>query len=262
MNSKRSLDWAAQITFVLFAVLFCQSVARGQTQAADDILSDQHGTAWGRTPYNRHTWDVSTGPLPTPGNIMPHAGDYVSTEWNYYEVVYMPLQTRIYLYDKKFLPVSAKDVHAQMTVQFPAEATARKVPFQFVPQPPGATEQDFVAVNLDITPLQGKTVDVGLQFSDLVKGGNSTEVFTPHYAHFAIRPYLAKAMLTAADNDAIARQRTCPVSGVPLGSRGRVVKLYVAEFPIYLAGEDCVAAVKAAPQKFVPQAPPEPNLAR
>jgi len=44
-----------------------------------------------------------------------------------------------------------------------------------------------------------------------------------------------------------------------LGSRGTVVKLYVTDIPLYLSGEDCIAAVKEAPQKFVPQAPPAPN---
>ena len=47
-------------------------------------------------------------PLPAPATLLPHAGDYVSTETNYLEVVYMPFQTRIYLYDNKFKPVSTR----------------------------------------------------------------------------------------------------------------------------------------------------------
>jgi hypothetical protein len=214
----------------------------------------QQGAAWGRTPYNRHI--EPSGPLPIPGTLLPHAGDYVSNDANYFELVYMPVQTRIYLYDRKFRPISARDLHAKMTLQLPWEAAPRQVPFQFVPLPAGATEQDFVAAPFDVRPLQGKDISITFELSVLA----NTATLTPHYDHFNIRPYFAKASLTAADQDAIARQRICPVTGTPLGSRGQVVKLFVAEFPLYVSGEDCIAAVKAAPQRFVPQAPPMPNL--
>ena len=172
----------------------------------------------------------------------------------------MPLQTRIYLYDSKFKPLSAQAVHAQMTLRLPLEAAARQIPFQFVPLPAGATEQDYVAAAFDIRPLQDKDTSITFDFSGLSHRANPTVTFTPHYDRFSIRPYIAQAWLMEADQDAIARQRICPVSGVPLGSGGPVVKLYVAEFPLYLSGEDCIAAVRQAPQRFVPQAPPMPNL--
>ena len=256
-------DCAMRVSIFLFAAMFCQVIARGQNTApADDILSDQHGTAWARTPYNRHTWDKPSGPLPAPATLLPHAGDYVSTETNYFEIVYMPLQTRIYPYDYKARPISAQNIHVQMSLQLPTEPIVRKVPFQYVPLPAGAAEQDYVAAAVDIRPLQNQEASITFRFTDLPKGNNTTEVFSPHYDHFAIRPYLAQAAVTDADTEAIARQRICPVTGAPLGSRGPVVKLYVAEFPLYVASADCIPAVKQAPQRFVPQAPPAPRLGR
>ena len=74
-----------------------------------------------------------------------------------------------------------------------------------------------------------------------------------HYASFSPRPYVAKVLLTKADRDGVMRQRICPVSGVPLGSRGPIAKLYIADFLLYVAGDDCIAAVKEAPQRFLPQ---------
>jgi len=198
-------------------------------------------------------------PLPPPAALMPHAGDYVSTETNYYEIVYMPFQTRIYLYDKKFKPLSARDLHAQMTVQFPLEPAPRRLEYHFVPMPAESTEQDYVATALDIRPLQDKDVSVTVEFSGLSGRSGSTTAFTPHYDHFAIRPYVAQAAPMDSDRDAAARQRICPVTGAPLGSRGPVVKLYVTDIPLYVSGEDCIAAVKASPRKFVPQAPPPPD---
>lgn len=216
------------------------------SQSSNSDSSDSHGN------YK---------PLPAPAALLPHAGDYVSTETNYFEVVYMPFQTRIYLYDDKFKPVSAKDLHAAMTMQFPLEAAPRKVVFQYVPKPAGATEQDFLAAALDIRPLQDKEMSVTLDFSGISGSKNPTATFTPHYDHFAIRPYVVQAALLEADRDAVNRQRTCPVSGAPLGSRGPIVKVYVTDIPLYLSGEDCIAAVKESPRKFVPQAPPPPPSA-
>ena len=216
-----------------------------KSQSSGSDSSDSHG---------------SYKPLPAPATLLPHAGDYVSTEKNYYEVVYMPFQTRIYLYDEKFNPITAKDLHATMTLQFPLEPAARQLVFQFVPKSPGATEQDFVAAAMDIRPLQDKETSVTLEFSGL--SASSTATFAPHYDHFAIRPYVVQAALLEADRDAAKAQRTCPVTGAALGSRGPIVKVYVTDIPLYLCGEDCIAAVKESPRKFVPQAPPPPGPAQ
>ncbi len=145
-----------------------------------------------------------------------------------------------------------------MTVQMPNQPGPQKVQFQYVPVPQGSTEQDFVAANFDIRPLQDQEASITLELNRLT----DTVVLSPYYAHFSVRPYLAKALVTSADKDAIARQGRCPVTRAPLGSRGAVVKVYIAEFPLYLSGDDCIAAVAQAPQRFVPQAPPPPvNLA-
>ena len=173
----------------------------------------------------------------------------------------MPLQTRIYLFDSKLKPLTARDVHAQMTLQLPRENAPRRIAFQYAAMPPGATEQDYVMAVFDIRPLQDKDTSVTLQFSGLSDHRNPTASFAPYYPRFNIRPYVAKALLTEADRDGIARQQVCPVAGVPLGSRGPVVKLYIADYPLYVSGDDCIEAVKEAPQKFLPQ-PPMPSPGR
>ncbi len=194
-------------------------------------------------------------PLPTQAPLTPHGGDYVSNETNYYEIVYMPLQTRIYLFDDKLKPLSARDVHARMTVQMPSENAPRQLPFQYVTMPPGVTEQDYVVTIFDIRPLENKETSVTIEFSGLADRHYPTASFTPNYSHFAIRPYVAKVLATDADRAGIARQRMCPVAGVPLGSKGPIVKVYIGDYPLYLSGEDCIAAVREAPQRFLPPPP-------
>jgi hypothetical protein len=173
----------------------------------------------------------------------------------------MPLQTRIYLFDNERKPLSARDVHAQMTLQLPMENAPRRIPFQYVALPPGAPAQDYVMALLDIRPVQDRETSVTLEFSGLPDRRNPTASFTPCYPRFNIRPYVAKVLLTAADRDGIARQGTCPVTGAPLGSRGPVTKLYLADFPLYVSGDDCITAVEQAPEKFLPQ-PPMPTRVR
>lgn len=259
MMNTRSVFWPKDwiIGVVLLASLLCQSAAFGQF---GDRMGGRHG--FGDKHQSETTSKPGYKPLPPPGVLLPHAGEYLATETNYYEIVYMPLQTRIYLYNSKFKPLSARDVRAQMTLQLPTETVARQIPLQFVPLPAGATEQDYVAAAFDIRPLQDKDASITFDFSSRSDRFSPTTTFTPHYARFSMRPYVARASLVDADHDAIAKQNICPVTGVPLGTRGQAVKLYVAEFPLYVSGEDCIAAVKEAPQKFVPQAPPVPNPGR
>ena len=96
----------------------------------------------------------------------------------------MPLQTRIYLYDRKFRPRSAQDVHARMTLQLPKENVARQVSFQFVPMPAQATEQDYVVAVFDIRPLQDKEASITFEFS-----GPS---------NFSVRPPPSRPIMTAS----------------------------------------------------------------
>ena len=244
----------ATIGLALSAVLLWESTSWAQFGGGGRHGS-QNGGGKSDSSQSRPTYT----PLPPPAPLLPHAGDYVSTETNYYEIVYMPLQTRIYMYDTKFKPLSARNVHATMTVQFPLEPAPRQASFQFVPMPEGATEQDYVVTAFDVRPLQDKDVSITFEFSGLKDRPNPTATFTPHYPRFAIRPCVARAALTDLDHDAVTRQRVCPVTGAALASRGPVVKLYVANVPLYVSGEDCIAAVQESPWKFVPQPPAVPN---
>ncbi len=234
----------------LVALLLDRCTAWAQPQT-DNVLEEHSGASWTRQPIRPLVYEKPPAGLSTPGVLMPHAGDYVSSERNYYEIVYMPLQTRIYVYDRKLRPATSKEVQAHMTVRPASQAGEQKVAFQYVPQPPGSTEQDYLTANFDAGPLQGSDVSISFELSRLTE----TAVLSPYYAHFNIRPYIAKASVIPADKDAIDRQRICPVTGAPLGSRGAVVKIYVAEFPLFLSGEDCIGAVAQSPQRYVPQAP-------
>jgi hypothetical protein len=247
--------WAILVGASLCAWIFlCQSAAFGQfSSPGGGGGGGRHGSGG----KNRDAPDPGPAykPLPAQAILTPHGGEYLSTEKNYYEIVYMPLQTRIYLYDGKLKPLSAREVHAQMIVQLPTENAPRAIPLQYVSPPPGVSEQDYVVALVDLRALQEKETSIRFEFNGLPDNHDPTASFTPYYSHFIIRPYVCKVLPTEADREGMARQRVCPVSGAPLGSRGPVVKLYVADIPLYVSADDCAAAVKEAPEKFLPRYP-------
>ena len=185
-----------------------------------------------------------------------HGGEYLLTEANQYEIVYLPLQVRIYVYDKdEYKPVSARDVHAQMSLQIPAENALRRIPFAYQAMPSGVGEQDYVVAAIDLKQLTEKETPITVEFSGLPDRHHPTVSFVPVFAPSKIRPYVAKVLLTQADRDGVSRQRVCPVSGAVLGTTGTIVKLYIADFPLYVAGDDCTGAVKANPERYLPRLP-------
>ena len=193
-------------------------------------------------------------PPPAQIVITPHGGEYLANDTNHYELVYMPLQIRIYLFDNnKMKPTSARNVHAQLSVTFPSESSPRRIPFQHVAMPTGSAEQDYVVAAIDLRQLTDPETPMTFQFSGLPDRKKPTASFTPVFSPSKIRPYVARVLLTEADRAGVMRQRVCPVSGEAIGARGPIVKLYIADFPLYLSGEDCISSVERSPQQYLPR---------
>ena len=195
---------------------------------------------------------------------MPHGGEYLKIKTNQYEyeIVYMPLQVRIYLFDDKLKPLTARNVHAQMSLNVPSQNTPQKIPFQYVAMPRGATEQDYLVAAFDFRQLPNKETPITLEFSGLPDDKeflgfwdrhSGTASFTSSFSPSKIRPYVARVLLTEADQEGFRRQQFCPVCGRMLGIDRQAIKLYIGDYPLYLAGEDCIAAVKASPEKYLPR---------
>ncbi len=193
-------------------------------------------------------------PPPTQINCTPHGGEYLVTETNHYEIVYMPLQTRIYLFDNKMKPLSARDVHAQMSLKLPSENAPRQIPFQYVAMPAGAAEQDYVVAVFDVRQLKDGETPITFEFSGLSDRRHPTAAFTPVFSPAKIRPYVARVPLTEADRDGVMRQRVCPVSGQMLGSQGtdrqavyRRLSLVFVRGGLHCGGQGIAGKIPAAP---------------
>jgi hypothetical protein len=239
------------------ALLTLAGASTGLAQFSGHGGGGRHGGGGGgREQSSGRSGDMST---PVPQTVLtPHGGQYLATESNHYEVVYMPLQTRIYLYDDKMKPLSAHDLHVEMSLELPTETSPRHFAMQYVAMPAGSPEQDYVVASIDLRVLQDKETPITLAFSGLPDRKHPTRTFTPIYAKARLRPYVSRVLPTEADRAGVMRQRVCPVSGEALGTRGPIVKVYIADFPLYLCSEQCIETVRQSPEHFLPAPPRGP----
>jgi len=118
-----------------------------------------------------------------------------------------------------------------------------------------------VVAAFDFRQLPGRETPISFEFSGLPDNKkflgfwdrhSGTASLTHSFSPSKIRPYVARVLLTEADQEGFRRQNVCPVSGKPLGIERQAIKLYIGDYPLYLAGEDCIAAVKQSPEKYLP----------
>lgn len=243
-------------TLAMCVWILCEATAAGQGMGGGVGGGGRgHGGGGGSKGSDRQkaASDYYRGAVPPSQRILtPHGGEFLANEPDHYEIVYMPLQTRIYLFDDKMKPLTARDVHVQMSLTLPSESSPRRILFQYIAMPEGKAEQDYVVAVFDMRQLTDRETPITFEFSGLSDRRHPTASFTPQFSPSKIRPYVARVLLTAADRDGVMRQKVCPVSGHVLGVKGPIIKLYLADYPLYLSGEDGIAAVQESPEKFLP----------
>lgn len=189
----------------------------------------------------------------------PHGGQLLIAYDNTLEVVILPNELRVYLYAAGMKPLSAQVLQGQIVTQISSGGEKHPAPLQYVFQPHGSREQDFLGIPLDTNRLVEGQATIGLQFDRLPDRSHPKATFTLVFSRAMIRPLVALVPLAATDRDGIAGQHTCPVTGAPLGSMGQPVKLMVGNRPVYLCCEGCVTRVKEVESRRVAQ-PPNPPI--
>ena len=241
-----------------FAVVACAgilaaSVAMGQGRGG----GGGHGGGGPGANKDRSASEYYHGAtLPPPATLTLHGGQYLRSDTKQFEYIIMPQQVRIYVYDKELKPISSEDVQAHLSFQLPGENRTRKVSFQHVAATAGTDEQDYLVAAFDASLLPEKDMPTTFVFSSVVKKHAATASFTPLVSRADVRPYVMRVQYTKADAEKAARQRVCPVTGAVLDPNGSVVKVLIAEYPVYLSREDDVAAIRATPEKYLAQLQP------
>ena len=185
---------------------------------------------------------LPNGGLPRLVRRTPHSGTFLETGSHRLEVVYLPRETRVYLYGQSMEPLSTLALRAQMSPQVRGESSPRHVPLQHVP-PSGPKEQDYLAAAIDVSQLPDET-PITFRFENLPDRRHSKAEFTPIFSQSEIRPYVARVSFVQADREGYAQQRACPVTGALLGSMGEPIKVLVGDRPLYLCCAGCIEKVK------------------
>jgi hypothetical protein len=189
----------------------------------------------------------------------PHGGLFLETRSRLLEVVYLPQEARVYVYEKSGEPRSTLALRGEMSPQVRGETSPRHIRLQHAP-PSGPNEQDYLVAALDMSQLPDKT-PITFRFENLPERQHPTAEFTPVFSQSQIRAYVARVSFVQTDREGLALQQTCPVTGARLGSMGSPVKILIGDGPLYLCCIACIDRVKEAHDARLTERP-APGMAR
>ncbi len=230
MLTTALVNWLASAE--LYAAPCCESGSK--TASCDSSGTQQHSD--GHAGHQRAD----------PPFRAPHGGQLSKTNWNYFEVVYGPRETRVYVYDLFRSPVPAREMQGDVIMQVRSNGGKFRYPLQYAR---GADGQDYLALRVDLTRVRNGDMDVHFDLAGLPNRESPRARFSQAFA--LPRPPVAVAAATAFDRAAVARQRTCPVMDSPLGEHGTPIKLLVGNQTIYVCCQGCIKKVQADPRMYV-----------
>jgi len=231
--------------------------------------------------HSEHQYHMPPGELPRRAKRTPHGGLFLETGSHSLEVVYLPRETRVYLYEKSGQPLSTLALRGEMSPQVRGESSPRHIPLQHV-LPSGPKEQDFLVAATDVSQLPDETpitfrfenlpdhedrdwhfrplALITFRFESLPDRQHPKAEFTPIFYQSEIRPYVARVSFVQADREGLAGQQVCPITGARLGSMGEPAKVLVGERPLYLCCAGCIEKVKETAS--IVSAQPFPTVGR
>jgi hypothetical protein len=219
----------SRLARVLFASMIMASAA--SLVSAHD---GSHGSAPARStaPARRSPSPGIVGSSCDPPFVPPHGGQLSKTTGNYFEVVYGPQQTRIYVFDMFRAPKSARGIEGWATMQVRGNGSVFRFPTQYVAV---AGEQDYVAVVADLTRIRDGDMVISYELSNVPNDFESAARFTQVFSMPSRPAAVTVVPLTDADRALVEQQRICPVMDAGLSEHGQPIKLMVAVAPASLA---------------------------
>jgi hypothetical protein len=193
----------------------------------------------------------------------PHGGQVTAAadSAGFFEVVYLPQETRVYLYGPKQEPLSARGVRGQAVMRVRGYTRDFPFPLKYVAAPPGSKEQDYLAAAVDVRRIRDGDMTATFSLEDLSDRQHPKASFTQTAALAQAKPEVAVATPTPtpkpapapklSDAQRIAQQKVCPVTGAALGSMGKPVKVVVKGQTVFLCCAGCKAAIKNDPDKYL-----------
>ncbi|MBI1900491.1 MAG: hypothetical protein HYS13_05175 [Planctomycetia bacterium] len=175
----------------------------------------------------------------------PHGGQVAATRSYFLEAVYLPTQTRLYLYDRSGRPLDVATAHGDVAML--VRSNLREFRYGLAPVTGVQGVQSYLKAGVDVSRVRDGDMTITFSLTDLPDRAEPAVRIQQTFAITPFRPDIVVAQVTERDRDAIGRQKTCPIMGETLGQHGEVVKVLVDGLPVYLCCEGCVDKVKQDP---------------
>lgn len=172
----------------------------------------------------------------------------------WFEVVYRPRETRVYLQDMKHQPLSARGVQGQLALKVRGYEKVYRYPLKYIAPPPGSKNPDYLAVAVNVSRIKDGDMTVTFDLANLPHPQQPHTTFTQTFALSKLPVRVAS--LDDSDPPRIARQKVCPVMGGKLGSMGTPIKVLVGDQPIYLCCKGCLGKVQKDPDLYLQKVAP------
>lgn len=187
-----------------------------------------------------------------------HGGQVTATKWHFFEVVYKPKETRIYVYSPSQRPIGAAGMRGEVVMQI--HGNSKKFRYA-VKERTDESGMIYSAVDVDVSRVRDGDMQVIFDLSRLpfreerkTRFVQTFALFRPASAHPAMaRPAMqvTVARLSEADRPLIQRQRNCPVMDAELTSHGQPIKLMVGNQPLFVCCKGCIAEVEKKPTFYL-----------
>jgi len=245
--SKRSLSTTLAIT--LIAAFSVWSMASTDASAQGMREHGAHSAHQQSPQFGQQHQSHLTADRPT-----PHGGQFSVAGSLHFEVVYLPQETRVYLYDALNRPISTKGVAGQVAMTVRGYEKVYRYPLAYVATQAGSGIQDYLAVAVNVSRIKDGDMAVAFELTNLpsrdLPGASVKQMFALSKLPVTV------AILDAADGPRIEQQKVCAVTGGRLGSMGRPVKVLLGDQPIYLCCKGCLGKVQKNPVAYLPKSTP------
>ncbi len=230
----------------------------GWSMSSSDAFAQgmhQHGAQ----STHQHQGHSAAGTMPVAAaRTTPHGGQFSVAGPLRFEVVYLPQETRVYVYDASNRPMSARGAAGQVAMRVRGYEKVYRYPLAYVATQPGSRMQDYLAVAVNVSRIQDGDMTLAFELTNLPSRDLPQARFTQAFALSKIP--VTVAVLTEADQAGVTQQQTCPVMGGKLGGMGTPVKVMLGDQPIYLCCKGCLGKIQANPVAYLPKATPTASV--
>ena len=221
--------------------------------SADSVQAHEgHGSPAAAVPASRVRDMVrrtDSPPVKQPSIAPVHGGQLVEAQSQYFEVVYLPHETRVYVYAKSFRPLSPSEGGGEVLMQVRGNPQVFRNRLRYAAQP-GIADEEYLVADVNVTQIHDGDMQVTFLLTGLPSFVERTAKFTHAFALSGGAAVVTVAQLTAADREPVARQGFCPVMAAGF-DHGAPIKLIVGDQPLYVCCEGCIDAVKQDPQAYL-----------